>query len=149
MLFLITTQTITFSVKETKRKSRAAGTEGKCVHIGSDSQEMPQGDDKDFLKISLKKTDLIRRFNEFVHQELPKLNLGYPMVITLEKDAWEISASGVQALLPCNHEEAYTRIIYHCTLKDKPTVVVASDTDILVLLIYAFASRLPAHDWYL
>ena len=144
------TDNMTFSVKETKRKSRAAGTEGKRVHIGSDSQEMPQGDDyKDFLKNSLNKADLIRRFNEFDHREVPQLDLGYPMVITLEKDAWEISASGVQVLLPCNHEEADTRIMYHCTLEGKPTVVIASDTDILVLLIYAFAFRLPAHDWYL
>ena len=47
----------------------------------------------------------------------------------------------------CNHEEADTRIMYHCTLEDKPTVVIATDTDIL--MVYAFASRLPDHDWFL
>ena len=49
----------------------------------------------------------------------------------------------------CNHEEADTRIMYHCTLEDKLTVVIATDTDILILMVYAFASRLPDHDWFL
>ena len=39
--------------------------------------------------------------------------------------------------------------MYHCTLEDKPTVVIASDTDILILTLHVFASRLPDHDWFL
>ena len=70
-------------------------------------------------------------------------------MITLEKVAWEISLTGVQNLSPFNHEEAGTRIIYHCTLEDKPTVVIASNTDILILMLHVFASRLPDHDWFL
>ena len=63
-------------------------------------------------------------------------------MITLEKEALEISLTGVQNLSPCNHEEADTRIMYYCTLEDKPTVVIASDTDILILMVHVFASRL-------
>ena len=55
-----------FSVKQTKRVSRAAG-EGKRLHIGNGSQEMLQVNDyKEFLKNNLSKADLIRRFSEFV-----------------------------------------------------------------------------------
>ena len=44
----------TFSVKQTKRLSRAAG-KGKRLHIDNDSQEMPQGDEcKDFFKEQFK-----------------------------------------------------------------------------------------------
>ena len=144
------TDNISYSVKQTKRKSRAAGEDGSRVHIGSDAQEMPQGDDyKDFLKNSENKADLIRRFNEYVRREVPKMNLDYPLVITSEKNALEITSSGIEVLLPCNHEEADTRIMYHCTLDDKPIVVIASDTDILMLLLYVFADRLPVHDWFL
>ena len=39
--------------------------------------------------------------------------------------------------------------MYHCTLEDKPTVVIASDTDILILMVHVFASRLPDHDYFL
>ena len=80
----------TFSVKQTKRVRRAAD-EGKWLHIGNDSQEMPQGDNyKDFLKNNSNKADLIRRFNKFVKRDVPHLHLDYPLVITLEKEAWEI-----------------------------------------------------------
>ena len=57
--------------------------------------------------------------------------------------------TGVQNLSPCNHEEADTRIMYHCTLEDKSTVVIALDTDILILLVHVFASCLLDHDWFL
>ena len=39
--------------------------------------------------------------------------------------------------------------MYRCTLEDKPTVVLASDTDILILMVHVFVSRLPDHDWFL
>ena len=77
------------------------------------------------------------------------MHLDYPLVITLEKETLKISLNGVQNLSPCNHEEADTRIMYYCTLEDKPTVVIASDTDILILMVHVCASRLPDHDWFL
>ena len=39
--------------------------------------------------------------------------------------------------------------MYHCTFEDKPTVVIALNTGILILMEYVFASRLPDHDWSL
>ena len=82
-------------------------------------------------------------------KEVSRLHLDYLLVITLEKVAWEISLSGVQNLSPCNYKEANTRIMYHCTLEDKPTVVIVWDTDILIFIVHVFASRLPDHDWFL
>ena len=38
--------------------------------------------------------------------------------------------------------------MYHCTLEDKPTVVIASDTDTMILMAHVFASRLLDHDWF-
>ena len=82
-------------------------------------------------------------------REAPRLLLDYLLVITLEKEAYKISLTGVQNLFPCNHKEADTCIIYHYTLEDKPTVVIASDTDILILMVNVFACHLPDHDWFL
>ena len=84
-----------------------------------------------------------------MRREVPRLYLDYPPVIKLEKEAWEILSTGAQNSSPCNHEEADTRIIYHCTLEDKPTMVIASDTDILILMVHLFASRLLDDDWFL
>ena len=105
-------------------------------------------DYKVFLKNNLNKADLIRRLNEFVKREVPCLHLDYSLVVTLEKGTWETSLAGVQNLSPSNHEEVETRIMYHCPLKDKPTVVIASDTDILIRMVHVLASRFPDHDWF-
>ena len=82
-------------------------------------------------------------------REVPHLRLDYPLVITLEKEARKISLTGVQNLSPCNHKEEDTRIMYRCTLENKPIVVIVSDTAILILLVHVFASRLPDHEWFL
>ena len=39
--------------------------------------------------------------------------------------------------------------MYNYTLEDKPTVEIASDTDILILMVHVFACRLLGHDWLL
>ena len=39
--------------------------------------------------------------------------------------------------------------MHYCTLEDKPTVVIALDTDILILMVHVFASHLPDYDWCL
>ena len=69
--------------------------------------------------------------------------------MTLEKETREITPTGIKHLFTCNHEEADTRVIYHCTLDDKPIVVIATDSDILMLMVDAFAYLLPNHDWFL
>ena len=87
----------TFSVKQTKRvgRKRLGKRVGKRLHIGNDSQEMPQGGDyKDFLKSNLKKADLIRQFDKLVQREMPHFHVDYPLVVTLEKEARELT--GVQ-----------------------------------------------------
>ena len=127
-------------------RSRWRGT----VTIENNSQEMPQDNNyKGFLKNNLNKANLNRRLNKFVKREIPRLHLDYSLMIALEKEAWEISLTGVQNLSPCNHEEEDTRILYHCTLEGKQTVVNALDTDILILLVHVFASHLPDHGWFL
>ena len=44
-----------------------------------------------------------------------------------------MSLTGEQNLSPCSPKEPDTRIMYHCTLQDKPTLVIVLDTDILTL----------------
>ena len=39
--------------------------------------------------------------------------------------------------------------MYHYNLGDAPTVVIASNTDILILTVHVFASCLTDHDWFL
>ena len=98
---------------------------------------MPQGNDKqDFLKNNLNKVDREARATT------PPLGL-------LTGENMGISLMGLQNLSPCNQEEADTCIMYHCTVDDKPAVVIASDTDILIFIVHVFVSRLSDHDWFL
>ena len=123
---------------------------GKRLHIRNKSQEKPQGNNfKDFFKNDLNKADLIRRFSGFMQREVPHLHLDFPLMIILEKEAQEKSLTGVQNLSPCNRKESDNRNMYHCTLEDKLAVVIASDTDILILMVHVLASRIPDHDWFL
>ena len=89
------------------------------------------------------------QINEFVKRETAPRHLEYSLVITLEKEAWEMSLAGVKNSSPCNHKEADNRIMYHCTLENKPTVVIASDSYILILIVHVFASHIPDHDCFL
>ena len=65
------------------------------------------------------------------------------LAVVVDKEAWEILLAGVQNLSPCNHEEEDTCITYHHTLEDKPTVVTALDTDILIPTVHVFVSVFP------
>ena len=139
----------TFSFKQSKNVSRQAD-KGKRLHIRNKSQEKPQGNNfKDFFKNDLNKADLIRRFSGFMQREVPHLHLDFPLMIILEKEALEKSLTGVQNLSPCNRKESDNRNRYHCTWEDKLAVVIASDTDILILMVHVLASRIPDHDWFL
>ena len=60
-----------------------------------------------------------------------------------------ISHSQQQSLFTSNQEEADTRIALHCSESSNPVLVKAKDTDILILMVYAFALTSPPYDWYL
>ena len=55
----------------------------------------------------------------------------------------------ITLLETCNHHEVDTRIVRHVSLSDKPVVIVAADTDIFVLLIYAFHKSHPSEKLFM
>ena len=133
-----------YSVKASKRTDRG---DGRRLHIGNDLQDMPQGNEyQDFLRNSLNKAELIKHFNEYMKSEV-RSQLKWPL--TLETETWEISSTGVNHLFDSNHEEVDSRLIHHCILDNRPVVVIATDSDILRCMIYAFSLLLPDNDWFL
>ena len=60
-----------------------------------------------------------------------------------EKDTVLISQSRQQSLFTSNQEEVDTRIALHCSESSEPVLVKAKDTDILILMVYAFALTSP------
>ena len=51
-------------------------------------------------------------------------------------------------MFSCNHEEADYRIVLHALLCTQDVVVVAKDTDVLVLLIWAYSHFNVQYKWY-
>ena len=59
-----------------------AAAEEKRLQVGNDPQETPQGGHcRYFLKNNLNKADIIRRLNEFVKRDIPRLHLDYSLAI--------------------------------------------------------------------
>ena len=75
--------------------------------------------------------------------------LRIPLVITEICNTWLVSPEDATLLETYNHHEADTRIVSHVSLSDKPLVIVAADTDIFVLLIYAFHKSHPSEKWFM
>ena len=136
-----------YSVKASKRTDRG---DGRRLHIGNDLEDMPQGNEyQDFLRNSLNKAELIKHFNEYIMKSEVRSQLKWPLILTLETETWEISSTGVNHLFDSNHEVADSCLIHHCILDNRPVVVIATDSDILICMIYAFSLLLPDHDWFL
>ena len=61
----------------------------------------------------------------------------------------KLSPQSSSVIFLCNHEEADTRMVLHACLEDTIVIVVSKDTDVLILLIYAYAKHQPANQWYM
>ena len=76
-----------------------------------------------------------------------------PFLITSHDKNYKLLESGYVLEEDCNHEEADTRLI-HLTVKEsschaQDVVVVSKDTDVLILLIWAFSKYDIKSKWYL
>ena len=115
------------------------GTTARKIVIGGADQAMPKPRDWPvFLCDDHNKTELIKCIAEYCKVEKFRRKLKIPITITAAENAWLLDSVGVHQLPSCNHHETDTRIILHAVKSEDPVVVVATDTDILVLLMYAF-----------
>ena len=52
-------------------------------------------------------------------------------------------------MFECNHEEADYRLVLHALISEQDVVVVAKDTDVLVLLVWAYVHFNVRYKWYM
>ena len=76
-------------------------------------------------------------------------NCNIPLVFTNRDEAWMITANNERQFDDCNHEEADTKILVHALREDTNVVVVARDTDVLILMVFAYALKNVAKEWYM
>ena len=66
--------------------------------------------------------------------------------LNIEKDTVLISQTQKRSLFTSNQVEADTRIGLHCSESSKQVLEKTKDTDILILMVYAFALTSPPYD---
>ena len=68
-----------------------------------------------------------------------KNQLSIPFIFTTEDRTYEMKNNIVEQIGTSNHEEADTRLILHAILTLTDTVIVCEDTDVLILMVWAYA----------
>ena len=68
------------------------------------------------------------------------MKLFFKLLVSINdaKYYWHIDGDEVTHNFECNREEADTRMVLYAALSSKDIVVVATDTDVLFMMIYAF-----------
>ena len=70
-------------------------------------------------------------------------------MIHLSNETYFINSDNVTHSFECNHEEADYRLVLHALLSNEDDVVVANDTDILVLFIWTYTHFKVQYKWYM
>ena len=140
-------------IKDVELETRGE-IEGSRVAIIGSAQTRPK-DFKASLKSKAYKTALIKfLIQEWKDDKYAEVMQGKRVIATHAKVAQSYRSEGGNVyssevpMYCCGHIEADTRIVYHlCQIKSGSNVVVrASDTDILILLLF-FISQLDLRVW--
>lgn len=136
------------SIKGGTRKER--GESGLKVKIDGFDQHMLQGNKwQEFLNSGQNKEELIQLLVKYMETGEGMSQLEHPYLVTAGDATFSVRHGGISLLYRCNHEEADTRLVLHALLADSDVVVVAKDTDVLILLIWAYEQSNVGKKWYM
>ena len=94
---------------------------------------------KSFFNNIDNKTNLINLLVAYLRSDSFSNQIRIPVIVNDDKNTWKITREFSEIIFKSNHEEADTRIILHALQEDTKVVVVSKDTDVLSLLVYAYA----------
>ena len=94
---------------------------------------------QEFRSNTKNKSQLLKKFTEYLTHENARKDLMGRTSLNIAKDTIRISQSQLQRLFTSNQEEAGTRIAINCSESSEPALIKVKDTDILILMVYAFA----------
>ena len=87
--------------------------------------------------------------NVYLKNDKVRSTMVIPFVVTEGEKTWQMSAKEVVRLDDCNHIEADTRVVLYASQSSKPVVTCGTDTDILILLTYAYWKIKPNEEWFM
>ena len=135
------------SMKNITRQER--GTSSTKFNIPGSEQNMLQGDTwQELLNDNEYKDQLIKSIDalEFGSGILPRSIL---FIITSREKDYFVSPAGNKVVSVFDHEEADSRLVLLASKVDSDVVVVCKDTDVLILMIWAYSKLNITNNWYL
>ena len=102
----------------------------------------------DFFSNPDNKNDLVKLALNFLKSPEGRCLLKCSLVFTYFDNQYLITPEFVEVLPMCNHIEADSKMIYRASVHDDPIVIVAKDTDVFVLMIYALNKIKPSYNWF-
>ena len=134
------------SIKNGTRKLN--GETGRNIHIDGFEQHMPQG-----LKwvefLSNNFNNFINLISQYLQSDDIRKSLTHPFIVTCGEATYNIPAQCQITSSICNQEEADTHLVKHALDVHNDSVIVSKDTDVLVILIWAYSTYDVQCNWYI
>ena len=147
---IVNDQYFKYSITNNTRTKRSLSGDSIRVHIRSLDQKMIYGKEwESFFENGENKEELIKLACSFFKSDEGKRLFTIPLTINEGETVWKISDKKVTSLSKCNHEEADTRMVMYAAMHNNPAVIVAKDTDVFILLLYATTLQKKPPSWYM
>ena len=89
---------------------------------------------------SVSKEELINLISQYPQSDDIRKSFTHSFIVTCEETTYNIPAQGQVTSSICNHEEADTWLVKHALDAHNDSVIVSKDTDVLVILIWAYST---------
>ena len=138
---LLTMVNDTYLAESTKDSTRSHRGESEVdVLVEGLDHHMPTGNKwTEFLCNGNNKTSLIKLISSSIGKDDIKSLIRMPFVFTTEEKMFELRSGEISEIGTCNQEEADTRLVLHALLSPNDVVIVCQDTDVLILMIWAYS----------
>ena len=137
-----------YSAKCGTRKNRGEDKFGR-THVQGFKQHMPSGIKwQEFLAKGENKEELIKLIADYVESLSQQDLLERPFIYTTENQTYRFEDGKKSVLHECNHEEADTRLVLQAFLEETNVVIACKDTDVLILLVWAYAYHQIKNEWF-
>ena len=103
----------------------------------------------EFLHSDTNKEQLINIIKEYIISNEGNEIYEFPIIVTAKSKTYKISSRTTTEQFECNYGKADSRLVLHATLEDTDVVIVSKDTDVLVLMVWAYVKNKIERKWFM
>ncbi|XP_065053639.1 uncharacterized protein LOC135682604 [Rhopilema esculentum] len=93
------------------------------------------------------KEELIKLIAQHMMSEEARGTIKQPFIVTEGNNTYRVERNGCELFYRCNHKVADTRLVLHASLEAADVVIVSKNTDVLILLIWAYSKLSVCKTW--